>query len=86
MASTSVHFPEAVVEGLDRLAKELGISRNRLIVDACRRVVSERDRWPSGFFSNDHLSAEDLLVLENEGGGFAASILAARRNRADAPL
>jgi len=86
VASTSVHFPEAIVESLDRLAKELGISRNRLIVEACRRVVGERDRWPSGFFSNDHLSSEDLLVLENDEGGFAASVLAARRNRAGAPL
>lgn len=86
MASTSVHFPEALAEELDRVARERGISRNRLIVEACRRVVRERDQWPPGYFSNHHLSAEDLALLEQSACDFVDPIMSARRSRPAPPL
>lgn len=86
MASTSVHFPEALVEELDRIARERGMSRNRLIVEACRRVIGERDVWPVGFFENEHLTPEDLRELEGRAAEFADDILAARRNLLSPPL
>ncbi len=86
MPSTSVHFPEALAEELDRVARERGISRNRLIVEACRRVVRERDQWPPGYFSNHHLSAEDLALLEGNARDFVDPIISARRSRTAPPL
>ena len=86
MASTSVHFPESLVEELDRIAKERGVSRNRLIVEACRRVVRERDAWPADFFSNKHLSPDDLSEIEGGAAEFSDSVLSARRSRTAPPL
>ena len=48
MANTSIHLPESLLEELDRLAAERSMSRNRLIVEACERVVEERSCWPGG--------------------------------------
>lgn len=86
MASSSVHFPEDLVTELDRIARERGVSRNRLIVEACRRVIRERNRWTDGFFSNDHLSEEDLLELERSSQEFLDDISAARHSRRSSPL
>jgi len=86
VASTSVHFPADLAEELDRVAEQRGISRNRLIVEACRRVVRERDQWPPGYLSNDHLSAEDLAVLERSAREFVDPVMSARRSRKAPPL
>ena len=86
MPNTSVHFPEPLLESLDRIAKEQGKSRNRLIVDSCRRTVEERASWPEGFFSNDHLSAEELRVLREDCADFEQAIQAARLSRSDPPF
>jgi hypothetical protein len=86
MASTSVHFPEALVEELDRIADERGVSRNRLIVEACRRVIRERDVWPIGFFTNQHLTPDDLREIEGGAAEFTDDILSARRSRTAPPL
>ncbi len=86
MASTSVHFPPALAEALDRIARERGVSRNRLIVEACRRVVRELDQWPPGYFSDEHLCAGDLEELERSARDFLAPVLSARRSREAPPL
>jgi hypothetical protein len=86
VASTSVHFPQALAEELDRIARDRGVSRNRLIVEACRRVIRERDQWPPGYFSNEHLSPEDLDLLERSARDFVDPIISARRSRTAPPL
>jgi hypothetical protein len=86
MPNTSVHFPEGLLDELDRLAEERGVSRNRLIVDSCREVIRVRRQWPDGFFSNRHLSAEDLEELERSADEFTATIEAGRRSRRGSPL
>jgi len=40
VASTSIHFPEGVLEALDRAARGAGMSRNRLVVEACRSYLA----------------------------------------------
>jgi len=46
------------------------MSRNRLIVGACRSLVGEgRAQWPDGLFAGDHLSARDLHLLRASYGG-----------------
>lgn len=86
MPNTSVHFPKPLLASLDRIAAERGISRNRVIVESCRRTAEERANWPPGFFSNDHLSAEEVKVLQEAGGEFDRAIRAARRSRTKPPL
>lgn len=86
MPNTSVHFPEPLLASLDRIAAERGISRNRVIVESCRRTAEERAQWSPGFFSNDHLSAEDLRVLREGCEDFEGAIRAARRSRTDPPF
>ena len=86
MPNTSVYFPQSVLSGLERVAEERGMSRNRLIVESCRRVVDERTRWPANLFSNDHLSQPDLQLLRESQDAFLDAISSARGSRAGSPF
>ena len=46
---TTVHIPSALLKSVDRRAKALGLSRNRLIVRALERAVSEPSGWSPEF-------------------------------------
>jgi hypothetical protein len=46
---TSVHIPKPLLAAVDRKAKALRISRNRLIIKALEAEVEERG-WSPGFF------------------------------------
>jgi len=46
---TTVHIPAALLKSVDRRAKVLGLSRNRLIIRALERAVSERSTWAPEF-------------------------------------
>jgi len=85
MATTSIHIPENLLEALNQVARERGMSRNRLILEACRRELSHRREWPPAFFDTDHLSADELAELR-AATEFTNVILAARRNRPAPPL
>jgi hypothetical protein len=67
---TSVHIPKALLDALDRRAKALRLSRNRLIVRALEREVGEGHDWSSGFFDRlspvepDVASAADELLQD----------------------
>ena len=87
MASTSVYFPSELLEELDRTAKESGTSRNRLIVDSCLAFLkSQRRDWPEGFFSDDHIPADDLRELRDSADEFWEDISASRRSREESPF
>lgn len=47
---TSVHLPKALLIAVDRKARALKISRNRLIVQALEREVTRDSQWPPDFF------------------------------------
>lgn len=87
-----VDFPAAVLVGLDRVAAEKGIPRNRLIVEACRRMVESGRRTvaetrPSDdFFPDDHLSAADRRLLREGLREFDEALESARRSRARPPF
>jgi hypothetical protein len=49
--ATSVHIPKPLLEAVDRRARALKISRNRLIVQALEREVTQGAEWSPGFFS-----------------------------------
>ena len=74
LVPTSVHIPKALLAAADRKAKQLGISRNRLIVQALEREI-ERG-WSGGFFdklrSSDPAASDELresmaVVTANRG-------------------
>jgi metal-responsive CopG/Arc/MetJ family transcriptional regulator len=56
---TTVHIPAALLKSVDRRAKALGVSRNRLIVRALERAVSERAGWAPEFL-------EKLRTVDDE--------------------
>ena len=47
--STTVHIPVALLEAVDRWAKALRLSRNRLIVRALEREITEPSGWSPEF-------------------------------------
>jgi len=46
---TTVHIPDPLLKSVDRRAKALGISRNRLVVRALEQEVSLRPGWAPEF-------------------------------------
>ena len=44
---TTVHIPRPLLERADARAKALGISRNRLIVEALEARLQTHDTWPA---------------------------------------
>jgi hypothetical protein len=46
---TTVHIPDPLLKSVDRRAKALGISRNRLVVRALEQAVSVRADWSPEF-------------------------------------
>jgi hypothetical protein len=46
---TTVHIPDPLLKSVDRRAKALGISRNRLVVRALEEAVSVRSGWTPEF-------------------------------------
>lgn len=75
---TSIHVPDELLAAVDRKAKSLKISRNRLIVRALEREIGEPG-WPPGFF--------EQLRGATGGAGEALrdSLAAVRANRRSKP-
>lgn len=86
MGNTSVYMPRSLLKELDTSAAGRGMSRNRLIVEACRQVVRARRQWSAGFFSNSRFTSEELAELQGAAAGFSAAIAKRRRNRRGKPL
>jgi len=55
--ATSVHIPKPLLEAVDRKARALKMSRNRLIIQALERELTPGSDWSPGFF--DQLSSVD---------------------------
>jgi hypothetical protein len=86
VANTSVHFPEGMLDDLDRLAEERGVSRNRVIVDSCRQALHARRQWPEGFFADSHRTAAEMRELQKGEDEFARALAAGRRSRSSPPF
>jgi metal-responsive CopG/Arc/MetJ family transcriptional regulator len=67
---TTVHIPAALLKSVDRRAKALGLSRNRLIVRALEQAVSERSGWAPEFL-------EQLRNVDRETSAAVDELLAA---------
>lgn len=83
MPSTTVHIPDNLLAELDNVVKNKGISRNRYIVEACRRALeNEAGRWPEDFFASD-IEPDDLVLLNEGADEMVSAIMSNRKNRSD---
>lgn len=75
---TTVHIPNALLKSVDRRAKALGISRNRLIVRALEQAVTERSRWAPEFLERlRNVDRETSLAVDE----LLVAVKAARRSK-----
>jgi len=70
--ATSVHIPKPLLEAVDRRARALKMSRNRLIVKALERELGGRSSWSEGFF-------ERLSEVDEATGAAVGEMLTAIR-------
>ena len=68
--ATTVHIPDPLLKSVDRRAKALGISRNRLVVRALEQEVNVRSDWAPEFLQRlrhvdrEMTAAVDDLLIE----------------------
>jgi predicted transcriptional regulator len=63
---TTVHIPDALLKSVDRRARALGVSRNRLIVRALEQAVSERSTWAPDFLERlRHVDDETAAAVDD---------------------
>jgi hypothetical protein len=62
----TVHIPAALLKSVDRRAKALGVSRNRLIVKALERALSDRVEWPPEFLEKLRNVDDDTVEAVGE--------------------
>jgi hypothetical protein len=63
---TSVHIPKELLLAVDRKARGLRVSRNRLIIRALEREVSGGIDWSPDFFSRLRNPGSDLSTAADE--------------------
>jgi len=79
--ATTVHIPAALLDDVDRRARALRVSRNRLIVRALEREVHSPSGWSPEFFGR-------LRDVDADTAGAVDQLLAAvrRGRRSKKPL
>ena len=81
MPSTTVHLPPPLLGRIDAVARRLGVSRNKFVIQACREAIAkDAGEWPEDFFHLD-LEAGELSVLRTAGADVERAIRADRRSR-----
>jgi len=76
---TTVHIPAPLLASVDRRAKALGISRNRLVVRALEQAVTVRDGWAPEFLTRLRQIAPDTSAAVDD---MLAAVTHARRSKA----
>jgi hypothetical protein len=85
MPTTTIHFPQEVLQRIDLVAHRRGISRNKFVIQACEQAVAgDSGQWPEGFFDLE-LSAADQALLNEAAAEMDEAIRQSRANRG-APL
>ena len=80
---TSVHIPKPLLQAVDRRARALKISRNKLIIQALEREVTAGADWPPGFFEQLGYADPELVSAVSE---MSRAIAANRRSKAPVKL
>ncbi|HEY2406095.1 MAG TPA: ribbon-helix-helix protein, CopG family [Polyangiaceae bacterium] len=81
--ATSVHIPKPLLEAVDRRARALKVSRNKLIVQALEREVTAGADWPVGFFEELGGAEPELLQAVDE---MSKAIQSNRRSKSPTKL
>lgn len=76
---TTVHIPDPLLRAVDRRARALGISRNRLVVRALEQVVSEQEGWAPAFLERLQQVEPDTVDAVDD---MLAAVVRARRSKA----
>jgi hypothetical protein len=76
--ATTVHIPAALLRSVDRRARALGVSRNRLVVRALEAAVAEHRRWSPEFFARLRNVDDATRAAVDE---LSTTVLAARRSK-----
>ena len=75
---TTVHIPDPLLKSVDRRAKALGISRNRLVVRALEQAVSVRSGWEPEFLQQlRHVDRETSTAVDE----LLAAVTHSRRSK-----
>ena len=82
--ATTVHIPKKLLEQVDARAKTLGVSRNRLVVEALREKVRAREQWPAELLAM--LAAPVDAQTAKTARDLDVAIRRARRGRKKAPV
>jgi hypothetical protein len=80
---TTVHIPAPLLDAVDRRARALQVSRNRLIVRAIAREVSEPAGWSPEFVSRLRAVDADTGAAVDD---LVAAVIRARRSKAPPEL
>ena len=81
MPSTTVHFPDELLQDIDRTARRRNMSRNKFVIESCEAALArEAGEWPEGFFSPD-LSREEEKMLREASREMETEIYERRTNR-----
>lgn len=80
---TTVHIPDPLLKSVDRRAKALGISRNRLVVRALEQAVSVRSGWAPEFLQRLRHVDRDTSAAVDE---LLAAVTQARRSKTPSDL
>ncbi len=75
---TSVHIPKPLLAAVDRKAKTLQLSRNKLIIRALEREVKQGSDWSPDFFGRLMQVDVDVAAGADEA---LAIITASRRSK-----
>lgn len=75
---TTVHIPDALLKSVDRRARALGVSRNRLIIRALEQAVSERSKWTPDFLEQLRRVDEDTAAAADD---LQRTVTQARRSK-----
>ena len=75
---TTVHIPDTLLKSVDRRARALGVSRNRLIIRALEQAVSGRSTWTPEFLEQLRRVDEDTAAAVDD---LVTAVKQARRSK-----
>ena len=76
---TTVRLPPALLESVDRRARDLGISRNRFIIQTLAKAFEEESAWSQEFLEALAAAADDYDA--HEGVAEMLRIISSGRSR-----
>ena len=81
MPSTTFHIPDDILREIDRLAEKRNISRNKLVIEACKaELARDAGEWPERFFF-PRVSREEQNLLREATAEMENAVYEHRRNR-----